>query len=79
MSLYKKPTRVLLVIFPALFAALCFCMCDSANCAGLSDVVGGLNIGGVPVGSAVKAGEALGKSFQDITPEQEYYIGRAVA
>ncbi len=79
MSLYKKPSRVLLVIFPALFALFCFCMCESANCAGLSDVVGGLTIGGVPVGSAVKAGEALGKSFQDITPEQEYYIGRAVA
>lgn len=33
----------------------------------------------VPAGSLVKAGTALGKSFQDITPEQEYYIGRAVA
>jgi beta-barrel assembly-enhancing protease len=33
----------------------------------------------VPAGSLVKAGSALGKSFQDITPEQEYYLGRAVA
>ncbi|MHC1742190.1 MAG: M48 family metalloprotease [Syntrophobacteraceae bacterium] len=33
----------------------------------------------VPAGSLVKAGTALGKSFQEITPEQEYYIGRAVA
>ena len=28
--------------------------------------------------SAVKVGKAVAKSFEDITPEQEYYIGRAV-
>jgi predicted Zn-dependent protease len=43
----------------------------------LSDIVGGVLPG--PAGSAVKAAVAVGKSFQDITPEQEYYIGRAVA
>lgn len=32
-----------------------------------------------PAASLVKAGTALGKSFQDLTPEQEYYLGRAVA
>jgi beta-barrel assembly-enhancing protease len=28
--------------------------------------------------SAVKVGKAVAKTFQDITPEQEYYVGRAV-
>jgi beta-barrel assembly-enhancing protease len=28
--------------------------------------------------SALKVGQAVAKTFQDITPEQEYYIGRAV-
>jgi predicted Zn-dependent protease len=27
---------------------------------------------------AAKSGEAVAKSFEDITPEQEYYVGRAV-
>jgi len=27
---------------------------------------------------AAKSGEAIAKSFEDITPEQEYYVGRAV-
>ena len=26
----------------------------------------------------IRSGEAIGKAFEDITPEQEYYIGRAV-
>ncbi len=30
-------------------------------------------------GTALKAAVAIGKSFEDLTPEQEYYIGRAVA
>jgi predicted Zn-dependent protease len=29
--------------------------------------------------SLVRGAEAVGKTFQDITPEQEYYIGRSVA
>ena len=29
--------------------------------------------------SAVRVGQAAGKAAQDITPEQEYYLGRAVA
>ncbi|MCE5244164.1 MAG: M48 family metallopeptidase [Syntrophobacteraceae bacterium] len=33
----------------------------------------------VPADSLVRAGTAIGKTFQDITPEQEYYIGRTVA
>lgn len=34
---------------------------------------------GVSVDPVVKTAKALSKSFEEITPEQEYYIGRAVA
>jgi predicted Zn-dependent protease len=30
-------------------------------------------------GSITRAGYAVGKTFEDITPEQEYYIGRAIS
>ncbi len=80
MSPSKRAFGALPVIFLALFSVLFFFfLCESASCAGLSDVVGGVTVGGFPVGSAFKAAGALNKSFQDITPEQEYYIGRAVA
>ena len=77
----RKSSKDLSVLFLALFSILCFCLFESASWAGLSDIVGGV-AGGVlpgPAGSTLKAAVAVGKSFQDITPEQEYYIGRAVA
>ncbi len=53
-----------------------------------AEIVGGiardmnLNIGGVAVSnyaeSAIKSGEAVARSMEDFTPEQEHYIGRAV-
>jgi beta-barrel assembly-enhancing protease len=36
-------------------------------------------ISGQQASSIEKSAEAVGKTFEDITPEQEYYIGRAVA
>ena len=39
----------------------------------------GLEIGDIDIISAARTVEKVAKSFQDITPEQEYYIGRAVA
>ncbi len=77
MNLRQKPSRALPVVFLAL---LLFWPCQNAD-SDFSDIVGGV-AGGVlpgPIGSAAKAVITLGKSFQDITPEQEYYIGRAVA
>ncbi len=81
MRLSKESSRASLVFFCALFSVLCFCMCERPGWAGLSDIVGGVTDNVLPgqAGSALKAAVALGKSFQDITPEQEYYIGRAVA
>jgi predicted Zn-dependent protease len=50
----------------AVLAALTACASFSS-----SDALSVLNI-------AAKSAEAVAKSFEDITPEQEYYIGRAV-
>lgn len=38
----------------------------------------GVNVGGIDIINAARTVEKVAKSFQDITPEQEYYIGRAV-
>lgn len=48
----------------------------------LGGVAQNLNLGGTQVGSiaqsVVVSGQAVAKSMEDFTPEQEYYIGRAV-
>ncbi|MFZ5776168.1 MAG: M48 family metalloprotease [Thermodesulfobacteriota bacterium] len=48
------------------------------------DSIGGVNVGGVnirgdQIRAVTKTVRAVDKAFTDITPEQEYYIGRAVA
>ncbi len=80
MRLHEKPSKTFPVISLVLCSILFFCLCENAN-SGFSDIVGGVTDSVLPgrAGSAVKAALAVGKSFQDITPEQEYYIGRAVA
>ncbi len=66
----------------ALFSLLALVGCKGAEIVGGIAKDMGLNIGGVPVGdyaeSAIKSGEAVARSMEDFTPEQEYYIGRAV-
>jgi predicted Zn-dependent protease len=44
----------------------------------VSGCVGTDEVGLPDLGSLVKVGQAVAKSFEDITPEQEYYIGRTV-
>ena len=79
------PRRTLFTLLPAaLFALLLFSPCENGRALDLSDLTNGMggNLGKIlprQAGTALKAAVALGKSFQDITPEQEYYIGRAVA
>ena len=53
----------------ALLGALAFL--SACSSLGSVDTLSLLNI-------AAKSGEAVAKSFEDITPEQEYYVGRAV-
>lgn len=72
---------------PRLAALVFLCLLALAGCKG-AEIVGGiardmgLNVAGVPVGdyaeSAIRSGEAVARSMEDFTPEQEYYIGRAV-
>jgi len=54
-------------------AAILGALVSLSACASLgsADALSLLNI-------AAKSGEAVAKSFEDITPEQEYYVGRAV-
>jgi hypothetical protein len=56
---------------PALSALL-------SGCGGVATTVGSLGNIGAKVESAMKVGKAVAKGFQDITPQQEYYIGRTV-
>ncbi|MGO9018190.1 MAG: hypothetical protein ACLQVJ_07545 [Syntrophobacteraceae bacterium] len=81
MRLSKELWRASRVFFWALFPVLCFCLCARPSWAGFSDIVDGVTDSVLPgrAGSAIKAAVAIGRSFQDISPEQEYYIGRAVA
>ncbi|MGA3118567.1 MAG: M48 family metallopeptidase [Syntrophobacteraceae bacterium] len=80
MRLSKELWRDSRVFFWALFPVLCFCLCANPSWAGFSDLLNGATDSVLPgrAGSAIKAAVAFGKSFQDISPEQEYYIGRAV-
>ncbi len=48
-----------------------------AGCGGVPGI-GGVDVGGVDVLDAAETAQKLAKGFQDISPEQEYYIGRAV-
>jgi predicted Zn-dependent protease len=75
------------------FLALLFCFALVAGCettqsgapspaaSVLGAAVGSVLPGaaGVHADSVVRVATAFGKTFQDITPEQEYYIGRTVA
>jgi len=77
MTIIQKQTPLL--ILPVAIMAISL----SSGCASITRV--GANVGkaaGVitpqQADSMIKSADAVEKSFQDITPEQEYYIGRAV-
>jgi predicted Zn-dependent protease len=61
--------RILLGAAAALAAVLL--SLSACSSLGSADAMSLLNI-------AAKSGEAVAKSFEDITPEQEYYVGRSV-
>ncbi|MGA2640287.1 MAG: M48 family metalloprotease [Spirochaetia bacterium] len=61
--------------FPGLFLILLLAGCASLSTGSILDVVTDPN----KRGAVVQAGQAVGTALQEITPEQEYYIGRAVA
>jgi predicted Zn-dependent protease len=49
-----------------------------SGCSAVGPAVGSLGDIGSKMESAMKIGKAVAKGFEDITPEQEYYIGRTV-
>jgi len=75
-SRFSVPVLVLAPLCLVLLLSIRDC-----RAAGLGDVLripgGVINSG--QADSIVRGAKAIGKTFQDITPEQEYYIGRAVA
>lgn len=55
-------------------------MAGCSSVARMADIAGKAGIiDDQQAGSISRSAEAVGKTFEDITPEQEYYIGRAVA
>lgn len=59
--------------------AECASVAQIADLAGKTGITEQLNITDKQAKSIAVSAEAVGKTFEDITPEQEYYIGRAVA
>jgi predicted Zn-dependent protease len=57
----------------------CASVAQIADLAGKTGIAEKLNISDQQAKSIATSAEAVGKTFEDITPEQEYYIGRAVA
>jgi beta-barrel assembly-enhancing protease len=74
-------------LIPLACAALCLCGCASLSIGSIGSSILGTAIGAAEgnqsdkdkVQQAVQVGQAFGKAAQEITPEQEYYVGRAVA
>jgi predicted Zn-dependent protease len=62
--------------FWAVFAAASLAL---AGCAGLPDQLGSIKLSSSDQQALVKTGKALRSGFQDLTEEEEYYIGRAVS
>ncbi len=85
MRILSRITRVSFLVLLPVMACIFLCGCETTQGGGsginVSNVVGSVAGGMLPgqAGSVVKVATAVGKTFQDITPEQEYYIGRAVA
>jgi len=70
----------LLVVLFSLCCGVLVSGCETTNVLdGLGAVqVGGFRISESQMGAIKKTAKAMGKAFTDITPEQEYYVGRAV-
>ena len=73
------------LILPLIAALLCAAFLFSCRHVGTVTQVGAAIgqatgvIGEETAGAIIRSGQAFERAFEDITPEQEYYIGRAVA
>ncbi len=79
MSVRVLPTTRILSLFAAGAALLLACGCSTVTQVGgaMGQAAGVINADQAE--ALNKSAQAVEKTFQDITPEQEYYIGRAVA
>ena len=72
--------KLILLALPALVFIISGCESMGSLAEGLTSVgVATGNISASQKAALDKSSQAIQKSFEDITPEQEYYIGRAVA
>ncbi|MDG4475074.1 M48 family metallopeptidase [Thiovibrio frasassiensis] len=74
----KRPS-----VFVVFFALCCLVLTSGCETSGVFDNLGAIQVGNFrlsesQVGAIKKSAQAMGKAFTDITPEQEYYVGRAV-
>lgn len=71
------------VFLAALFSLCCLVLTSGCETTNVMDSLGAIQVGNFrlsesQVGAIKKTARAMGKAFTDITPEQEYYLGRAV-
>jgi len=77
----KKNGRLIATVAGALFFAFVISGCESLDSVAKLGTSLGMATGQISEEQAAsinKSAEAVQKSFEDLTPEQEYYIGRAV-
>ena len=78
-----KTKKIVFAVFAAFVLLVCFFSCAHADVFGQlgTAVAQGLGYNPDPrlVDAIVNAGVAWGRAIEEITPEQEYFIGRAVA
>ncbi len=74
----KAVPRLVIALLIALFTLLALFACETLADIGTSVGVATGTIDDSQAESIKKSAKAVAKSFEDITPEQEYYIGRAV-
>ena len=70
---------LLTILVSGLCAAVLFSGCDTVAEVGTQVAQGAGVISTGQAESITRGAKAIGKTWQDLTPEQEYYIGRAVA
>ena len=76
----KKTIKAALLLCAGSGCLLIGLIAGCSTVAKMADIAGKAGvINEQQAGSISRSAEAVGKTFEDITPEQEYYIGRAVA
>ena len=75
--------RALLAVVFSVCCSVLVSGCETTNVGNVMDGLGAIQVGNFrlsesQVGAIKKTAQAIDKAFTDLTPEQEYYVGRAV-